>query len=201
MIPACTIAEINEALKYRHELGESYIIGIMFARYGMKLTQEIINECYQYWHQLSSKYFDMFWVGYGEYGYNSGDSIIEMSFPENETCNHFNINKFIETTEFVKCKTDEKWKYNDRIQLMLVNCKGHCIQFDEFIVINLEENLEPYLGNIRQLVSEIIDDTRKYSDISEFHNAMLRDEFKARIKATSISVVKKVIGPLSPLIE
>lgn len=68
MIPACNLDTIEQTLSYRYHYGEKYIIGIMFARYDIALSQYMINECYRYWHELSDKDFDMFWLGYGEYG-------------------------------------------------------------------------------------------------------------------------------------
>lgn len=196
MIPACTITEIIQKLNYRHENDESCVVGIMFARYGIKLTQEIINECYQFWHQWSGNYFDMFWVGYGEYGYNAGDSVTKMTFPGNETYNHFNLNKFIETVAYVRERAGNKWKYKDTLQLVLVNYIDGQLHFNEYIAINLEDNIDNYHSGIRQLVVDIIDKTHSMSSVKEIAKSLKTDSFWRSIKGISISDIISVISSI-----
>ncbi len=196
MIPACTITEINQALHYRHESDEECVVGIMFARYGIKLTQEIINECYQFWHQWSGNYFDMFWVGYGEYGYNAGDSVTKMTFPGNETYNHFNLNKFIETVAYVRERAGNKWKYKDTLQLMLVNYRDGQLHFNEYIAINLEDNVDIYHSGIRQLVVEIIDKANTMSSVKEISKSLNVDSFWKAIRGITVSDIISVISSI-----
>lgn len=152
MIPACNITDITEKLQYHHDYEESCVVGVMFARYGIKLTQEIINECYQFWHKWSGKKFDMFWVGYGEYVYfdPSDTSKISMTFPGNDTNNYFDIDEFIDTVQFFSMQTNQKWTYSDKLQLMLINYSHSKLRFNEYITVDLEENLDMYHSNIRQ---------------------------------------------------
>lgn len=201
MIPALSIDEICERVKDRYDYDESRIVGIMLARYNTRLSKQIINDCYSYWHYYADRDFDLFWLGYGEYSAGDQKNIIVLKFPENRTRHFFDTKEFVKSIKAIKEYTNSKWSYKDTAQLMLVNYHHGNLHFDERIVINLEENLDVYLSDIRQLVSEIIDDTAKYSDIRELHNAMLKDEFRAKIKKTSISVAKEALGPLSPLIE
>lgn len=196
MIPACTITEINQQLQFRHESDEEFVVGIMFARYGIKLTQKIINECYQFWHQWSDKSFDMFWVGYGEYGYNTGDSVTEMTFPGNETYNHFNLNKFIETVAYVRERAGNKWKYNDTLQLMLVNYREGQLHFNEYIAINLEDNVDIYHRNIRQLVADIIYKAHTMSSVKEISKSLNVDSFWRTIHGITVSDIISVISSI-----
>lgn len=131
MIPACNYNEIRKELQCRHDFGESCIVGIMFARYEIKLAQEIINECYQFWDSWSGKTFDMFWVGYG--GYCPVDPSethkILMSFPGNHTNNFFDLREFNDTVRFFSRQTDQKWMYSDKLQLMLINYSHSKLSF------------------------------------------------------------------------
>lgn len=188
MIPACNLDTIEQTLSYRHHYGEKYIIGIMFARYDIALSQDMINECYRYWHELSDKDFDMFWLGYGEYGCeNHNDNPIEMTFPGNNTYNYFNTRKYIDSIREIKALTGGRWKYNDKIQLMLVNCRRGSIDLSEYITIDLEENLGENNSNLRQLVYNIIEYSRSYSDVRQIKLLLRRDSFWRSLKSITLS--------------
>ncbi len=175
MIPACSLDTIKYKLSSKYEDGEECIIGIMFARYDITLSQGMINECYQYWHELAGMGFDMFWIGYGEYGCEDNNyKTIEMTFPGNNTYNYFSTREFIDSVREIKSLTRDKWKYNDKIQLMLVNCKDGKIDLSKIIAIDLEKNLGENNSNLRQLVYNIIEYSRSYSDVREIKPLLRR---------------------------
>ncbi len=198
MIPACNITDITGKLQYHHDYEESCVVGVMFARYGIKLTQEIINECYQFWHKWSGKKFDMFWVGYGEYVYfdPSDTSKISMTFPGNDTNNYFDIDEFIDTVQFFSMQTDQKWTYSDKLQLMLINYSHSKLRFNEYITVDLEENLDMYHSNIRQLVTDIINKTESMTDVKQIAKSMRTDRFWQAIKGVSVSDIISIATSL-----
>lgn len=189
MIPACNIEQINMELERRHDYGESCVVGLMLARYNIKLTIDIINECYEYWHMWSGREFDMFWVGYGEYGYPNANNAtkIKMTFPGNITNHYFDCESFIQTIKTISEHNENKWSYNDRIQVMLVNYRDGKIRLNEYIVVDLEDNLDFYKGNIRALVNDLIDKARICSDVNQIKKSMLNDKFWEQIKGIKIS--------------
>ncbi len=198
MIPACNYNEIRKELQCRHDFGESCIVGIMFARYEIKLAQEIINECYQFWDSWSGKTFDMFWVGYG--GYCPVDPSethkILMSFPGNHTNNFFDLREFNDTVRFFSRQTDQKWMYSDKLQLMLINYSHSKLRFNEYITVDLEENLDMYHSNIRQLVTDIINKTESMTDVKQIAKSMRTDRFWQAIKGVSVSDIISIATSL-----
>ena len=198
MIPACNFNEIKKELQYRHDFGESCIVGIMFARYEIELTQEIINECYQFWHKWSGKKFDMFWVGYGEYAYfdPTDTNKISMTFPGNDTNNYFDMDEFIDSVRFFSMQTDQKWMYSDKLQLMLINYSHSKLRFNEYITVDLEENLDMYHSNIRQLVTDIINKTESMTDVKQIAKSMRTDRFWQAIRGVSVSDIISIATSL-----
>ena len=197
MIPACSLDTIKYKLSSKYEDGEECIIGIMFARYDITLSQGMINECYQYWHELAGIGFDMFWIGYGEYGCEDNNyKTIEMTFPGNNTYNYFSTREFIDSVREIKSLTRDKWKYNDKIQLMLVNCKDGKIDLSKIIAIDLEKNLGENNSNLRQLVYNIIEYSRSYSDVREVKPLLRRDGFWQSLKSVKFIQVVEFLSLL-----
>lgn len=114
-----------------------------------------------------------------------------MTFPGNNTYNYFSTREFIDSVREIKALTKNKWKYNDKIQLMLVNCKDGKIDLSKIIAIDLEKNLGENNSNLRQLVYNIIEYSRSYSDVRQIKLLLRRDSFWRSLKSVKfIQVVE-----------
>ena len=67
MEEALSLESLINRVNSKYEKDEQRVVGIMLARYDLKVTRTLVNECYQYWHKNTGNGFDIFWVGYGAY--------------------------------------------------------------------------------------------------------------------------------------
>ena len=67
MVEALSLIKLQNRVRERYDYDEQRVVGIILARYDIRITKEIVDQCYQYWNLNSRKYFDVFWAGYGAY--------------------------------------------------------------------------------------------------------------------------------------
>ena len=185
MIPTLSIGDINAILNAKYR-GEHRIIGIMLARYDISLVKDVIAECYSYWHENSGRGFDLFWPGYGKHYVD--DLIpyrIPLSLPKNANGIFFDSRTFIECKDALNKYL--KLPYRDKFELLLVNYNVDHIEFDKHIRIDLEKNLDPYFGSIREIMEFIISQCKIEYDVSSLRNKKIFYDFKKSIKGISVS--------------
>ena len=64
MVEALSLIKLKNRIRERYDYDEQRVVGIILARYDIRITKEIVDQCYQYWNLNSRKYFDVFWAGY-----------------------------------------------------------------------------------------------------------------------------------------
>ncbi len=191
MEEALTLEKLNRKISNKYEYDEKRIVGIIMARYDLKLTQSIIDGCYLYWHENTGKVLDFFWAGYGKYlcpDDENKDKII-LKFDGNDNRVYYDRKAFIS----IKNEFNNIFKkaYQDKVQLILVNYKNGKLRFDESIKIDLEENFDENFSNIRELVEFITDESTRCHDVLELakmlKNKNVKKHFKNKLKGITFS--------------
>lgn len=195
LIPALSIKELGRKVSEKYATEEKHIVGIMFARYGIKNIQEIISDCYLYWHLNSGADFDIFWAGYGEYLPPSQESETKtiLNFSGNKTRVYFDLEAFITFKGITKKMNIIK--YQDQFELVLLNVRKGKLCFEENIRINFEENIQNGYSNLRTIMEYIIEECREVDDLKDFHRKMKVKKLWEMIKGVKVSdIVSTAIG-------
>ena len=178
---ALDINALNSRVSRKYK-DERRIVGIMLARYDLPLTQSIIDSCYLYWHHNTNKVLDFFWAGYGAFlcpDEQTSNKII-LKFDGNNNCAYYDRIAFISIkNEFNNIFKD---KYQDKVQLILVNYYDGKLRFNESIKIDLEENLDPNLATIRELVEFITNECASTHDVAKLARTLTSERIKGYVK-------------------
>lgn len=123
MVEALNLNELERRVNKRYDYHEQRVVGIMLARYGLEITKEIIEQCYQYWNLNSGKILDIFWAGYGEYLSLSDESPTKtiLKYQGNTKRAYFDLESFIEIKNIFNDVFGAKYK--DHLNCTLQN--GH----------------------------------------------------------------------------
>lgn len=179
---ALSIDLLKEKVCKKYDCGERRIVGIMLARYDIRLTKNVISDCYQYWHFNTGKFLDIFWAGYGAYlcpDEQTSTKII-LDFPGNEDRVYFDLEAFISIKNRFNQVCDKKYK--DHIELILANYYDGHIHFNESLKIDLEKNLDENYFTIRQLLELITNECKSKYDIISLIRELKKIEFFDIIK-------------------
>ncbi|MBE6789898.1 MAG: hypothetical protein E7535_01750 [Ruminococcaceae bacterium] len=195
MEEALSLERLKQKVSQKYDYDEKRIVGIIFARYDLPLTQEIINSCYSYWHMNTGKTINIFWAGYGKYIHpdaENEDKII-LKFAGNEN------NVYYDRSAFVSIKKEfnriYKNAYQDRLQLILVNYYDGKLHFDESIKIDLEDNLDPNFATIRELMEFITNECEEKYDVVNLARKLKGERIKDYIKGITFSdLISTAIG-------
>lgn len=174
MIPALTISELNSIVKEKYN-GQEAVIGIMMGRYNIQNIQQAIDESYQYWHLNSSKSFDIYWAGYGEYWGERTSNQIILNCAKAANGVYFDLNAFVTfKNDFRKSKIIT---YSDTFQLVLCNVRDGIIKYDEHIIFDLEENLNGSTAKLRDIMENVIELCQKESTVSDINRKIKSQSF------------------------
>ena len=189
MVEALTLHELQSEIEERYDHDEQRVVGIMLARYDIGVTNEIVEQCYQYWHLNSRKYLDIFWAGYGAYLSSSDESPtkIVLNYRGNKNRAYFDLEAFIEIKE--RFNQVFKMPYKDRLQLILVNYRNGKLHFDESLKIDLEENIDPNHAKIREIVEFITTECHSEHQVTAIARKLKFEHLKDIIKGVTISDV------------
>lgn len=195
MEEALSLERLKQKVSQKYDYDEKRIVGIIFARYDLPLTQEIINSCYSYWHMNTGKTINIFWAGYGKYIHpdaENEDKII-LKFAGNEN------NVYYDRSAFVSIKREfnriYQNAYQDRLQLILVNYYDGKLHFDESIKIDLEDNLDPNFATIRELMEFITNECEEKYDVVNLARKLKCERIKDYIKGITFSdLISTAIG-------
>lgn len=195
MEEALSLERLKQKVSQKYDYDEKRIVGIIFARYDLPLTQDIINSCYSYWHKNTGKTINIFWAGYGKYIHpdaENEDKII-LKFAGNKN------NVYYDRSAFVSIKKEfnriYKNAYQDRLQLILVNYYDGKLHFDESIKIDLEDNLDPNFATIRQLMEFITNECEEKYDVVNLARKLKGERIKDYIKGITFSdLISTAIG-------
>lgn len=197
MVSALDMEKLKYSLSNKYENGEKRIVGIMIARYDLPLTQKLIDSCYSYWHYNTGRTLDLFWIGYGEYlcPDDETNNKIILKFDGNKTRVYFDRRKFISEKDSIYKII--KRRYNDRLELILVNYYDNYLHFDEFIKIDLEKGLDSNFTYIRELMEFITNKCGEFYDVYDLRKSLLSKWAKDRIKGNLENIsIKDLIGIL-----
>ena len=187
MVEALSITELRKKINRRYDRDEQRVVGIMLARYNMKLTQKMIEECYTYWDKNSGKLFDIFWAGYGEFlpDYLESPTKTILKFSGNRTRVYFDLDAFVE----IKNEFNEVFKkpYRDKLELILVNYRDGELHFDESVKIDLEQNLDENLGRIRELMEFLTNECRAEHRVQPIARKLKCEELRDTFKGITVS--------------
>lgn len=195
MVEALTLEKLQQQVQDRYDYDEERVVGIMLARYGLSITERIIEQSYQYWHINSSRYFDVFWAGYGAYLPRSDESSTKkiLNYPGNDKRAYFDLEAFVEIKNQFKDRFNSP--YHDKLQLILVNYREGKLHFDESIQINLEENLDPDHAKIREIMELITEECRSAHQVAPIAKKIKLGRLNDIIKGVTISdIINVAIG-------
>ena len=204
MVNALNINELNKRTTQNYGPDEKRIVGIILARYDLPIVQSIIDSCYLYWHENTNNYVDFFWAGYGEYLSPTdvtNDKII-LKFDGNDTHVYYDRQAFISIKKefnkiFKKTHQDKILKkiYQDKLQLILVNYRDGGLQFDESILIDLEENLDSNFTTIRELIEYITFECANMDNVTDLAKKLRHEHFNDNVRKQIKSIiVSDVVG-------
>ena len=204
MVNALNINELNKRTTQNYGPDEKRIVGIILARYDLPIVQSIIDSCYLYWHENTNNYVDFFWAGYGEYLSPTdvtNDKII-LKFDCNDTHVYYDRQAFISIKKefnkiFKKTHQDKILKkiYQDKLQLILVNYRDGGLQFDESILIDLEENLDSNFATIRELIEYITFECANMDNVTDLAKKLRHKHFNDNVRKQIKSIiVSDVVG-------
>lgn len=59
MVEALSLIKLQNRVRERYDYDEQRVVGIILARYDIRITKEIVDQCYQYWNlrRTSSRSF------------------------------------------------------------------------------------------------------------------------------------------------
>ena len=192
MVEALSLSELQNNIRKRYDRDEQRVVGIMLARYDIGITKEIVEQCYQYWHLNSWKYFDVFWAGYGAYLSPSDESETKtlLRYQGNKNRVYFDLEAFIEIKDqFIDAF---KLPYNDRLQLILVNYRDGELHFNESLKIDLEENLDPNYAKIREIMEFVTGECHSVHEVFPIARKLKLEHFKDIIKGVTLSDVVSI---------
>jgi hypothetical protein len=187
MEEALSIEKLRKRVRGKYDRDEQRVVGIMLARYNMKLTQKMIDECYVYWDHNSGKIFDVYWAGYGKYLSEKLESPTKtiLKFDGNHSRVYFDLDAFVE----IKNEFNEVFKkpYRDKLELILVNYRDGELHFDESVKIDLEQNLDENLGRIRELMEFLTDECRAEHRVQPIARKLKCEELRDTFKGITVS--------------
>lgn len=168
---------LKEKVISKYDYDEKRIVGIMLARYDIRLTKNVIFDCYQYWHYNTGKFLDIFWAGYGAYICPDEQTSTKMilDFSGNNDRLYFDLEAYISIKNELNQICDKKYK--DHIELILTNYYDGHIYFNEAFKIDLEKNLDENYSTIRQLIELITNECRSKHDVVSLIKELKKSEF------------------------
>jgi len=184
MIKALSLHDIFCNVANRYEKDEQRIIGIMLARYNIQAVKEMIDECFLYWDYNTGEFLDIFWCGYGEYAIPNGNNIIPV--PGGDHPAYFDICEFIRSKD--QLNNLVKGRYNDNIQLILINYYNHRLYYDESVRIDVEKS-NTTNTDIREFMEWLINECRGVSNVQELIIHLNTRKAITKLKGASISDV------------
>ena len=193
MRPALDVKQMQKEAKKLYS-GEQRIVGIILARYNMTLVKTIVDSEYFYWHHNSSKYFDIFWAGYGENKFSDFKATqTQLECKENDTGVFFDLEAFINCKR--KLASIKGFHYNDEPVLVLVQYDRDRIKFEEFIRIDLEKNLDEGNRFIRNIMEFLTNECAAKSSVEELSKSLKKRTFFETIKGVEASdVISTILG-------
>lgn len=191
MIRVQTVREIISYLHDRYDKDERRIVGIMLARYNIQSVKEAVDECYLYWHYNTGKILDVFWCGYGVGPRPKEMHIVDVSGGNYSV--YFDLKKFIEAKD--ELNNLIKGKYNDHLQLILVNYYDGKLHFDESVRIDLEARTDESKVELRGFMEWLTSECSSEFNIASLMHKMRLDKFKSAIRSITVSdVINTAIG-------
>ena len=196
MVPALSMEEMLEEILRKYEYGEQRIVGIMLARYDVSLVQNVISECYRYWHKYTGRDFDIFWPGYGAYipMDHKNESIQILNFFKNNDRVYFDLDAFVSFKKIIK--KEYLIPYSDHFEILLVNYRDGKLHFNEYIKVNLEKNINLYNESIRDIIEFIIDESRALPSVVELNKKIKTKKIWESIKDIKTSDVVSLASAL-----
>ena len=162
MIPALTISKINEYCATRYDTDEKRIVAIMIARYTIPFSQDMIKQQYDFWHHMTGRYLDIFWLGYGAYHIPKESGQYLVGEYGNQPNVYFDTNVFIKGIEELKDFVEIK----DEIGVLLCNYYNGRIHCDESVFFNLEEIMDNNNPKLRMFADYLLKLCKKEHDVS-----------------------------------
>lgn len=189
MEEALSLESLINRVNSKYEKDEQRVVGIMLARYDLKVTRTLVNECYQYWHKNTGNGFDIFWVGYGAYlpETEESDTKIIMDFRGNVDHAYYDLDAFISAKRELTRVLD--YSYNDCMQLVLVNYYNGKLHFKESFQIDLEQNLDGNMTSIRKIVEWLTEEYCREGNVEKVLHKLRKKGIIEKIKGVSISEV------------
>lgn len=165
MIPALNKTELDNEVTQRYGQRKSRIVGLMMVRYSGN-NKPYIDNNYLYWDKITSENFDIFWPGYGKYGYEE-DNILK--FDGNKYAVYFDLNAYVEVTNALR-NSIKKFKPNDGGPiLILLNYRNGFLDYTQALVIKLvsKNNIDPFA--LQKTINYINELVYQYDDIRDVH--------------------------------
>lgn len=161
MIHACTKTRFEQSVKEHFDKDESGIVMVMMARYTIDAVKKMLSENYEYWHLSSGKTLDIYLAGYG--AYLPSENANRDNKPVEGTNLFFNNRAFKTFKDALY--SDLGLKYDDRIELFLLNYTDGKVQYVNALRIDIGASTEGNQEEIRKLMAFIIRESQSCSDV------------------------------------
>ncbi|AGF56871.1 hypothetical protein B0P06_004848 [Clostridium saccharoperbutylacetonicum] len=194
MVEALDFDKMKKEIADRDYYCKEQLVCVLMARYSISEIEKVINDNYFYWDRNSGKGLDIYLPGYGEYicpdVLKKGQIILK--FDSNDTRVYFDGEAFILFKDELSNKI-EKFKYKDRMQMLIFNCNDNRLDFKDVVEIDFSVDSKKYgFENINEFMEEIVIYAKKYTKTKE-----LVDELrKKRIKYLILNNTSKVVGAI-----
>jgi hypothetical protein len=194
MIPALTIDEIRKSCRNRYAYDERRIIAIMIARYSDENSQNMIRRHYSFWHYMSGKALDIFWLGYGAYHFPGKPGQIRVGNIDDEPEVFFDTRIFVDGIKQLEYVS--KLSYNDSIGILLCNYHNGSIHLDESVYFSIEKLVEDsQQRKLKDFSSMLIRECSSSSDVvSVTHKLRAKLAFYAMLEIKASALVEKVLS-------
>ena len=191
MLPALSISDINKYCNYEYKQ-EKKIVGIMIARYSLPKSQKMIKEQYDFWHFMTGKDLNVYWLGYGAYYFPGKAGQYLVGNYGNQPNVYFDTNIF---TRGIK-ELEQYKDIHDEIGILLCNYYDNKIHLDESVFFNLENLMKDSNSELRKFADYLICLCKNEDDVSKITVKLkIKYEF-LDIKPTKmiIEIIKTIVG-------
>lgn len=181
MIPLRFFHDINKRCKETYGPGEKRIVGVMVARGDRQDTKQLIADHYTYWHRLSGRAFDLFWLGY--------------TIPKDAATSglpQYSEEDFVQGTKDLEEVCG--FEYRDRIGILLFNYSGDNIQFGKYRYYDLTDLFYRRRDRLGEFAHTLIKQCTKSHDIKDVAHRLFGLRAKYVAKDVAPDVLKSLWG-------
>lgn len=199
MIPAPSIKEVEQRLRFGVENRNRMLVGLLFAPDHLQTTKEEIYPSIRHYDQRSGQAIHFFFAGYSQY---RG----EVEVPAIGEYWYYNTHEFQRFAEAIEQKT--KWRYSGGADLLMLDAKkdeteseetypSWHLDFSEVVVLQLERLLQDKaILKIPMLLEQICkyaDESGAYSNVWDWSDQVGLSQTRSALWEFILSLIPEAI--------